>query len=101
MERVTIYERYSELEARGYRYLLHADVVSHLLLDMDELGITAFVNTVGEVVTFDKSTIAYEEFMSEILAQGVLNIIVVKDTPSGKRVYYRCDDMFTLQALEV
>jgi hypothetical protein len=101
MESISIYERYSELEAKGYHYLLHADVVSHLLLDMDELEITAFVNTVGEVVTFGNGIVEYEEFMSEILTQGVLNIIVVKDTPSGERVYYRCDDMFTLQALEV
>lgn len=99
--RLSIYERYSELKAKGYSYLIQADGVTSLLLEMDELGITGFVNAVGEVVTFGKNTsYEYEEFMDEILSQGLLNIQLVKDTARG-RSYYQCNSMFTLTALEV
>ena len=100
MERVSLYERYDELKAMGYDYLMHVDIVRHLVMDMDDLGITGFVDITGGVNTFDGNRFTYEDFMTEILTQGVANIILVKDSENGGRDYYRCNSMFTLEVIE-
>lgn len=103
--RLSIYESYDELKVRGYDYRINNDGVTNLLIEMDELGITGYVDTVGNVNTFwcinnHHYHYTYEDFMGEILVQGLLNIQLVKDTARG-RSYYQCNSMFTLTALEV
>ena len=100
MERVTLLERYEEFKSLGYDYLLNNDTVVHLLMDMEDLGITGFVETYGTVATFGQSKGVYEDFMHEILAQGLVNIKLVKDHENGAREYYELDSLYTPQRTE-
>lgn len=101
MSKVTLTQRYDELKGLGYDYLINHDVVDFLMIDMEELGVTGFVDSVGGVNTFSQDRFVYEDFMNEIITQGVQHIVVVRDNANGSRDYFKCDDMGTLKPLTV